>query len=173
MVTVVAFPGVAHASHGGEANSGTPDNADHSVDRKDLTSGSDLATRHGIAELNRSNMNATLDGSGDVEVYDKYYGTDDEWANDVGAITNCADWNFFYTECDVYRVRYNLSSALGNASDDLWRSSGCHEMGHTAGMGHRTSDTDSNNNSCMRKCASESRKNYDTHDIDAINSEID
>ncbi|MDQ3423008.1 MAG: hypothetical protein M3510_06385 [Actinomycetota bacterium] len=72
-LTVLAEP--SFAGHGGEANSGTPDNADHFVDRNSVTGKLDNAVQHGIAQLDVSDMNATLSGSGDVEVYDAYYGT--------------------------------------------------------------------------------------------------
>jgi hypothetical protein len=60
---------------GAKVNSGTPDNADHFVDRNSVTGKLDNAVQHGIAQLDVSDMNATLSGSGDVEVYDAYYGT--------------------------------------------------------------------------------------------------
>jgi hypothetical protein len=71
----VSSTGVAYASHGGDSAAGTPDNKDHYVDRNDVTAKISDATVHGINQLNRSVMNATLTGSGDVDVYDAYYGT--------------------------------------------------------------------------------------------------
>jgi hypothetical protein len=165
---VGSLPNVAFAAHSGQANSGTPDNAAHYIDRHGLANDTqNLAVNHGIAELNRSYMNATVNGSGDVDIYDDFYGASGEWDSTFG-ITNCQDWTFLHVHCDVYRVRYNLTYAAGFTTNQWW-SLGAHELGHTAGMGHRTAASDSDNNSCMRSAASALRPNFDGHDIDAIN----
>ena len=47
VLTSLAAP--AFADHSGDANSGTPDNKDHCVDRNSVTSKVDDAVLHGIA----------------------------------------------------------------------------------------------------------------------------
>ena len=171
--TVVAFPlssvGVAYASHGGKANTGTPDNKDHYIDRNSVTTKISDATIHGIGQLNRTAMNATLTGSGDVEVFDGYYGTGGDWSNTF-ASTHCGGYTPLYQHCDVYVVEFNLTY-MGSWTQSEANATGCHELGHTAGLGHRTGDTDTDDNSCMRSGRYISRS-FDAHDIDAVNDQF-
>jgi hypothetical protein len=51
-----------------------------------------------------------------------------------------------------------------------WMSLGCHEFGHTADLGHRYRNTDTDNNSCMRDEIWP--VHFDSHDIDSINSSV-
>lgn len=164
LVALCATAPAAVADHGGTALSGRPDNAKHYVDRNDLTSAANAAAVHGVAQLDRSDMDATFTGSGDVEVYDGYYG-------DIGwyGATNCQTPSTRAGVCDVYRVRFNLTTMDG-LSLSKWRSLGCHEFGHTAGLGHRYYYDDSNDNSCMR--IEIWPENYDTHDLNAINATV-
>lgn len=143
-----------------------PDNTDHYVDRNSLTANGNDATARGIAQLNRSKMNATLSGSGDVEVYDAYYGNSGNWYNVRGRAT-CIDKTWTGLECDVYNVQYNQTN-IGSYS--AWLHVGCHEFGHTAGIWHRNSTNDSNNNSCMRSGGTNGY--LDNHDIDVINDDV-
>lgn len=166
LLLVPATP--ALATHSGDANSGTPDNADHYIDRNSLTSAATTATTHGIAQLNRTDLNATLSGSGDVEVYDYYYGTTGTWSGLAGRVTCTNDDWWWSGDCDIYDLSYNLSYAA-SYSAARWRGLACHEFGHTGGLGHRTSATDGDNNSCMRSSISSTRQKLDGHDIDAIN----
>lgn len=159
--------GPAVAGHGGTANSGPPDDALHCVDRNAVTTKVDNAVQHAIAQLDRSAMDATLSCSGDVEVWDEYYGTSGDWSNTYGR-TNCEAWVVVGIRCNVYDVRYNLTYFASYSADQV-KSGGCHEFGHTAGLGHRTSSTDTDDNSCMRSTVSASRPNYDSHDLDGIN----
>jgi hypothetical protein len=48
---------------------------------------------------------------------------------------------------------------------------GCHEFGHTAGLGHRTHTTDTDDNSCMQQGRYISGS-FDAHDLDAINNQF-
>lgn len=169
LTLLLALAAPVQAGHSGDANSGTPDNADHYIDRNSLTSAAVTATTHGIRQLNRSNLNATLTGSGDVEVYDAYYGTTGNWDGTAGRVTCSVDGSWWTNHCDVYALRYNLSYAAGY-STNKWRSLACHEFGHTGGLGHRSSGNDTDNNSCMRSTISASRPNFDTHDLNAINA---
>lgn len=155
----------AWAGHGAQLP--TPNSRNELVDRNDLIGTSDVAVRHGIDQLNRTVINASLEGSGDVEVYDGYYGTSGIW-EDVAGKADCMEYTQFYEHCLLYMVRFNLTYTA-NYSTNASYSLGCHEFGHTVGLGHRSSTNDGNDNSCMRKNIDASRPNYDTHDIGAIN----
>ncbi|GAA3544652.1 hypothetical protein AFL01nite_16420 [Aeromicrobium flavum] len=143
-----------------------PDNADHHVDRNSLTSSGDSAALRGISELNRTKMNATVNGSGDVEVYDSSYGDSGSWHNVRGRAT-CVNKTTLGLECDVWEVKFNQTNISGSSA---WLHVGCHEFGHTAGISHRSSDNDSNDNSCMRSGGTNA--NLDEHDIDVINDDV-
>jgi hypothetical protein len=145
-----------------------PDNVDHYVDRNDVTTSASNATVHAIGEIDRTKMNATLTGSGDVEVYDAYYGSSGSWENVRGRAT-CINKTWTGLECDVYEVEFNLSYLAGS-SVATWNHVACHEFGHTAGLSHRYSSTDSNDNSCMRSGGS--NQYFDTHDIDVIDEDV-
>lgn len=145
-----------------------PDNVDHYVDRNSLTSNGDAATQRGIDQLNRTKMNATLTGSGDVEVFDDYYGTSGSWT-DVRGRATCVNKTWTGLECDVYEVKYN-QSYLQSQSLPNWLHVGCHEFGHTGGIWHRSSSDDSNNNSCMRSGGTNAE--LDDHDISVINDDV-
>jgi hypothetical protein len=162
VIVGLATPAV-WASHSGDANSGKPDNKDHYMDRNSLTTNGDTAAVYGRDQLNRSVMNATFTGSGDVEIYDGDYNQ-----NDWMGRTECIDIGTWLDgRCDVFKVRFDTANMAGHSLDH-WRSLGCHELGHTGGLGHRTSSTDTDNNSCMRSDIWP--KNFDQHDLDAINA---
>lgn len=65
-------------------------------------------------------------------------------------------------------MRFNLTYMADYSQNDA-DGTGCHEFGHTGGLGHRTSQTDTDNNSCMRS-PSDGRRYYDQHDLNAISS---
>lgn len=170
LATVVAATlmaaGPATRAFAGNDDMIDPDNVDHYVDRNSLTSNGNDATARGIAQLNRTKMNATVNGSGDVEVYDAYYGDSGSWHNVRGRAT-CVDKTWIGLECDVWHVKYNQTN-LGSLA--TWLHVGCHEFGHTAGISHRSSSNDSNNNSCMRSGGTNGY--LDLHDIDVINDDV-
>lgn len=170
ILTVVTLSVPAYAGHGGDGPAGIPDNTLHCVDRNGVTAKVDDAVQHGVAQIDRSDMDARLSCSGDVEVYDAYYGTSGDW-NDAAAKVNCEVWTDTYPVCDIFRVRYNLSY-FANYSSDMVKSGGCHEFGHTAGLKHRTDANDDYDNSCMWAELSGGRRNFDSHDIDAINYHV-
>ncbi len=147
-----------------------PDNVDHYVDRNDLDDPKAVvATDHGIAELNRTKMDATLTGSGDVEVFDHEYGSTGSWRNILGR-TTCVNRTATLLECDVYELSYNLTYMSGTGTA-YWNSLACHEFGHTAGLDHeRYHSNDSNDNSCMRSDIDPTK--LDDHDIGVINSDV-
>lgn len=153
------------AGHGEQGAAGDPDNADHYMDRNTLGTNGNIAAEWGATELNQSQMNATFNGAGDVEIYDYSYG-DTGWYG----ITDCTSGiNWFTGNCDVFRVRFNQTHMAGH-SVNHWRSLGCHELGHTAGLGHRFNSDDTYDNSCMRSDIWP--RTFDTHDLDAINSSV-
>lgn len=158
----------AYAEHAKDSSAGDPDNADHYIDRFGLTSGGDTAAVQGLQQLNRSQMNATFTGSGDVEIYNGDY-NQISW---YGA-TNCeSGFNPFTGNCDVFRVRFDTEMMARFTGLSKWRSLGCHELGHTAGLGHRYPENDAagTTRSCMRDDIWP--EEFDNHDLDAINSSV-
>lgn len=164
LVLVVAAPGPAAA---GNDDLIDPDNVDHHIDRNSLTTNGDKAVARGIDQLDRSKMNATLSGSGDVEVYDAYYGDSGFWDNQEG-YADCYDKTWTGLECDKWSVKFNDTN-LGSVED--WQSCGCHEFGHTAGLSHRSAASDNYAESCMRDPAGV-RRSLDNHDIAVINDDV-
>ncbi|GAB1692721.1 hypothetical protein KRM28CT15_45240 [Krasilnikovia sp. M28-CT-15] len=153
----------AFASHD---NHGTdPDNRNQYIKKVALAPNSDLAANYGKDQLERSVI-TTGWGSGDIEVYDEFYGNTGWYG-----YTDCTDWNVLWTSCDIIRVRFNLTNmAVGGTTTNTWRSLGCHEFGHTGDLGHRNSATDTDNNSCMREEIWP--LNFDQHDLNAIDSGV-
>lgn len=166
-LVVLAAPGTSYASHDDFIE---PDNADHYIDRVGLSTGSNDAVLHGINQLNRSDMNATLTGSGDVWVYDGWMGTSGDW-NGTAGLTTCEFKTWNLARCDKFDVTFNQSYSNAYSAGQL-DSLGCHELGHTGGLWHRYSTTDTDNNSCMRENISSIRPNFDNHDLDVINASI-
>lgn len=164
LVFVLATPGAAEAGNNDLID---PDNVDHYIDRNSLTSNGEKAVTRGIDQLNRSKMNATLSGSGDVEVYDAYYGNSGFWEN-VEGYADCYEKTWTGLECDKWSVKFNDTN-LG--TEDDWRSCGCHEFGHTAGLSHRSASNDDYAESCMRDPAG-LRMSLDNHDIAVINDDV-
>lgn len=155
-MTLGLFVDTARAGHEGGL---WPDSTVHNMTRKDLSNFGKIAAVHGRDQVNRSSgMGATFEGSGDVRWRDYSYG-DTGWHG----TTSCIDPGIPWT-CDLFRIRLNLSS-MGTAAN-LWRSLGCHEIGHTVRLDHRTSATDSNDNSCMRDDIF--RESFDLHDLDVM-----
>ncbi|MBO9524015.1 MAG: hypothetical protein J7518_20965 [Nocardioidaceae bacterium] len=164
LLTAVAPP--AQAGHGSKASSGDPDNGIHRMDRHSLTSLGDSAAVRGRDQLNRADdMTATFEGSGDVDIYDADYGNTSWFGR-----TSCPDGvNWLTGNCDVFKVQFNTRTMTGRSAGD-WLSLGCHELGHTAGLGHRAASNDVDDNSCMR--SEIWPRSFDGHDIDAINAAV-
>lgn len=163
---ILLSPTPSFAGHG-TAPVGWPDNADQYVDRKYITEKTEIAVARGIAQLNRSDLNVTLNGSGDIDVWDAYYG-DTGW----DGVTNCQNrvittWPW-ERKCDEFRIRYNQDKT-DDYSNAQMKTLGCHEFGHTAGLDERYASDNGGAVSCMRATGFASRK-LDTHDLEVINA---
>lgn len=157
MAISISVP-AAHAGHGG-AGSGHPDNTSQAVSMQDLTWLGQQATSWAKDQLERSELTMSW-GGGDIYVYDGSFTSSSAYG-----WTSCTSTNWWNGWCDTYSVTYN-QAMLGYANQ--WRSVGCHEFGHTAHLGHRTSATDTDNNSCMRSMYW--NEYFDAHDINAIDA---
>ncbi|GIF97098.1 hypothetical protein [Catellatospora citrea] len=159
-IAVTASP--AAAGHGNKANAGPPDNAQQDVQVNKLTSAGSAAASFGRAQLDRTDITMSTGGS-DLHVYDAAYNA--SWYGQ----TSCTDRNWLNGKCDHMDIKFNTGT-MGSRSTSYWQSLGCHEFGHSGGLGHRFKSTDSNDNSCMRD---EIWPRYlDTHDIDAVNAVV-
>ncbi len=155
----------ASADHSEKGGAGDPDNPPHYIDRNSLTENGSTAAQWGLWELDQTQIGPTFTGSGDVEVYDGAYG-DTGWYGQ----TSCPGGiNWLTGNCDIFDVKFNTTAMAGHSLDH-WRSLGCHEFGHTGGLGHRYASDDSDDNSCMRTPIWP--RFYDTHDINAINAAL-
>lgn len=124
-----------------------------------LTAKGKSAMEWGKRELERSVITTSW-GGGDIEVHD-YATKGVTW----GAQTRCKDWNALWTSCDVFTIQFNTAF---KHSDWTWVVMGCHEFGHTADLGHRSSSNDTDDNSCMRSSTTTAYYKFDKHDLNAI-----
>lgn len=159
VVTVDQLP--ALASHGQLPKA---DNSDHSLQKHSLTANGSTAFDNGVSELSKYlNAYQVTSGNADVEVYDGAYG-------DVGWYGSASCKNYVAssgrTRCDDFTVKFNTSAMVNDAGK--WKSLGCHEFGHTVGLGHRNASNDPNSDSCMRVSIWPTQ--YDSHDDDQISS---
>ncbi|MFC7486903.1 hypothetical protein ACOCJ7_11745 [Knoellia sp. CPCC 206453] len=115
-----------------------------------------------MAQLNRSDINTAF-GSGDIYVADNFY--DATW----WGYAQCSQRTNNLLRCDLWTVSFNERTLP--ADDYWWRKVGCHEFGHTGGLGHRTSADDTDTNSCMRE-GRVSVQQLDSHDLNQINSRV-
>lgn len=159
VVTVDQLP--ARASHGQLPKA---DNSDHSLQKHSLTANGSTAFEHGVSELNKYlNAYEVTSGNADVEVYDDSYG-DTGWYG----TTSCKNYvaSSGGTRCDDFTVKFNTGSMAND--EGKWKSLGCHEFGHTVGLGHRSSSNDTDDNSCMRVEIWPTL--FDSHDDNQISS---
>lgn len=142
------------------------DNNQQEVDKVELTAAGDLACNWGKAELERSVVTTSW-GSTDVHCYDDV--VEATW---IGR-AQCTARTWTLHRCDQYKVTFNYYHFDENPDTNLeigtWRTTGCHEFGHTSSLGHRA---ENNNNSCLQPVASEYRQTFDQHDLESINSDI-
>jgi hypothetical protein len=130
------------ASQSNPASAINPDNKQHQICRR--TSYNLLITgyNHGLAQMQ------SLSGWGpdirtnncgdDVNVYDVNSGPG------VAGVTYCTNWvaSSAFTRCDVMSV--DLNRAVLGTDVTKWKSTACHELGHTVSLSHNTRLT-----SCM------------------------
>lgn len=141
-----------------------PDNATQYVSSVSLTTNGASAVWNGRFELDRSDVNTAV-GTGDINVYDGYYG-DTGWAGQAECINVTV-----LADCDVFEVRFN-QTYMDSYTAQQWMKVGCHEFGHTGGLDHRTTTTDSDLNSCMRQGTANLSLDFDQHDLDVINDDV-
>lgn len=119
----------AMANHGMSTG---PDNLDQRVRELSLTSKGNVASDWGQIVLNGTEYR-TVQGSWlDIDVHDGFVGNTG-WRGSTDVVIPCpASPRGF--DCDLFKIVFNLSYP---ASDGLWKATGCHEFGHTMGLGHR------------------------------------
>ena len=134
-----------------------PDDFTHYVNGESLTPQGWQAFDHGFAQLRTLPRFSVLYGSSDVHVKDDYYGTG------YYGYSFCTSYNI-YGRCDHMTVRLN-QSLLDPLDVNYWKSTACHEMGHTVSLPHnyRTS-------SCMYADAGAFPFFYDSSDIAWVNA---
>lgn len=158
----LTHPGVASATHGQFPKA---DNSDHVFAQFSLTTNGQTAYDWGTDVLaDHVNVWYSAQNSGeDVKVYDSSYGQTG-WAGQASCVNN-VNWNPLL--CDTWTVKFNESTMPNDSS--TWKSLGCHEFGHTVGLGHRSALDDSDINSCMRT-DDYWPQYYDAHDADQISA---
>lgn len=153
----------AYADHGGTSSAGTPDNTSQGVTNSGVLTNLGIdAMYQGAEQLNRTDITTKLGDKSDIFVYDYKYGD-----NGLYGLTKCRGGGDPNHLCNVFEVRFNQSTLPRTVK--AWESVGCHELGHTAGLGHRGTSK----SSCMREIISEGwPRKLDAHDIDAVNDVV-
>ncbi|MBA2949813.1 hypothetical protein [Streptomyces himalayensis] len=155
MIAALCTP--AYAGHDNEGTD--PDNRNQAVKGFNLTAKGQGAMEWGKTQLERSVITTSW-GGGDIEVHD-YTTSGVTWAGQ----TRCKEWNALWTSCDVITIQFNT---YWKFSDWEWLVIGCHEMGHTGDLGHRSASNDTDDNSCMRGSTGSAYYKFDAHDLNAI-----
>lgn len=110
----------------------TPDNQDHNVCRTSSYSYLVTAYDSGVAELQTlPGWNTTLHpgNCADAKMYDGAYSSG--WVGN----TICESWSWWNPgACDNMKVRLNRTQLGTDAGK--WKSTGCHELGHTVDLPH-------------------------------------
>lgn len=149
-------------ARGGVAGAITPDNGSHAITSGSTFSSSGQASYDwGYDELHR--MNAVgwnvHHGSGDV-TYVETYRADVIW---VGH-TECAAYVWWSPpDCDLISTQINQYYLYTHSVLD-WKSTGCHEMGHTIDLPHRSGS--GSTSSCMWYDSTYFPTKFDSVDID-------
>lgn len=154
--TLIAPP--AQAGHGGAFP--VPDNRQQALSRVNLTEIGHRAAQQGVDQLNRTVITMST-GGGDIYAYDDNYGT--AWYGRT-VTSGCSAGN----PCDRFTVQFNLQ-LMRDLTPYRQRTVGCHEFGHTGGLGHRAKSA---TNSCMPSWGPGDVWYYafDSHDINAVNN---
>lgn len=155
------LPGSVEASHDIEPN---PDNAQQDVERIELGWAGQNAFYNGEIEVGASEINFAT-GTSDLHVRDIAYSTDQGWA---GLIWCSGDW-WPGGRCDHFQVRFNTRfEETGHYTAENWKATGCHEYGHTGGLGHRADEWAAQ--SCMKDPPSS--LSLTNHDLVTINGDV-
>jgi hypothetical protein len=153
----MATAGPALAMHGDGMID--PDGRHHEWRTESLTQGGQTACSWGAAILGtRTNMD-TFEGAEDVVCRDGYYNSP-PWFG----FTQCVNSNWLGITCFDFNIWFELSAAQQSATID-WKYIGCHEFGHTGGVGHQPSGS-----SCMVDRSG--NIDLDQHDIDMVNRDV-
>lgn len=171
-------PAGSYAMHDSSPNA---DNKDHDSDWNDIEpDGADAIAEGEYALDTYTEMHVHRGRKYDVHNYDGYYGpycnASTGTCTEFAGMSTCIRVNWWNSLCDQWDVRYNLRYSYSNNSSwsfDEWKAVGCHEFGHTVGIGHRNNSTDRNRDSCMNADGSELPAHpwFDSHDVNEINAD--
>ena len=155
----------SHGDSGAEQLQLNPDNKDQEYEKINMQTGGEIACNTGQIELEKTQI-TTSEGSSDIHCKDAYY--DASWFG----LTTCTDKNWWNDRCDHYDVEFDLSdedvTPDTSAETNAWIFVGCHEFGHTGGLGHRP--VSGRYASCME--AGSGHPDFNQHDIDEINEDV-
>lgn len=162
LVAAVIAAKPAAASHDTTPN---PDNATQDVERISLTSVGQVADLQGELQVGRSEI-AFQTGTSDLHVRDIDYSVPRGWAG----LTWCSAFRpLSLSTCDHFQIRFNLRfDETGYLTTDGWKTVGCHEFGHAAGLGHRADQYAEQ--SCMKSPSSS--QVLTNHDLITINGDV-
>lgn len=166
LVLLAASPASAnHGDSGAPVLTRDPDNTDQEYEMISMTTGGFGACDWGADELERTQITTSL-GDGDIHCRDALFG--ETWLG----LTTCTDVNLVNRRCNHYDVDFDTES-IDTTPDTAaewneWFYIGCHEFGHTGGLGHETAS--SNYSSCMENGSGHTR--FRQHDIDEINEDV-
>lgn len=158
---LIASPALAHHGNGFTR----PDNADQQFEKIDMQPGGSYACEWGADELERSDISTSY-GSADIHCRDAFHSG--PWFG----LATCTDVNWWNGLCDHYDIDFDLSDNDPNPDTigeyNAWAYVGCHEFGHTGGLGHEVRS--SAYSSCMEDGSG--HLFFRQHDIDEINANV-
>ena len=165
VVLSVAAAGHAAAHHDDGSSRLVRDNNTQDYDHNNLTAGGQLACDHGAAQLARSEISVKK-GPNDIHCHDSYL------HGEAAGTAECTKTVWWNGRCGHFRVWFNTAGDADTTPDtplerNYWKALGCHEFGHTGGIGHVTGTT------CMRFRLETHRYNIPSlnqDDLDHINA---